>query len=352
MWGGIVGEDGPEGLQLGNSGLGNAFSEFQHALLQLSQRGFLLAVASKNNPADALEVLEKHPDMVLRPDNFACLKINWQDKPSNLREIARELNIGIDSLVFLDDNPVERSIMRQALPEVLTVELPSDPALYRRTLLELPEMDVLQVTEEDLARARMYHEQQARDQFQKQLDSSGAGIEKFLWDLQQRVIVARADNLSLPRIAQLINKTNQFNLTTIRYTEAQVREMAASTQTHRVYGIKVIDRFGDNGLTGVAIIETGVESWRIDTLLLSCRVMGRTVETALLNYLMEQARASGATLLEGEYRPTAKNSVVARLYPEHGFSLLEEKDNNTRWGLELTATEPQIPGWIKFEVID
>ncbi len=350
LWGGIVGEDGPEGLQLGTSGIGNAFNSFQEALLQLSQRGILLAIASKNNPADALEVLEKHPEMVLRPVNFAAMRINWTDKPTNLREIARELNIGVDSLVFLDDNPVERSLMRQMLPEVLTVEMPSDPAQYRRTLLNLPDFEMLRITEEDLARARMYQEQQAREQFQQKYEGDSGGVEKFLYDLQMRVQVARGDNITLPRIAQLINKTNQFNLTTRRYTEAEVREMAGSSDKYRIYGIKVVDRFGDNGLTGVVIAETQAENWRVDTLLLSCRVMGRTVETALINYLIEQAQAAGATRLEGQYIPTAKNSVVSKFYPEHGFTLETEQDGTTAWSLDLKDYAPKIPAWIKLEV--
>ncbi|MEI6044647.1 MAG: HAD-IIIC family phosphatase [Chloroflexota bacterium] len=235
LWGGIVGEDGFAGLQLGSEAPGNAYNSFQQTLLQFSQRGILLAIASKNNEADAMEVLEKHPEMILRPSHFAAKRINWQDKPTNLREIAQELNIGVDSLVFIDDNPVERALMRQMLPQVLTVEMPSDPALYRRTLLELLDLDVLALTPEDLARQRLYQEQVARQQFETQHSTD---LEAFLSDLQMTLQIAPANDLTLPRLAQLINKTNQFNLTTRRYTEAQVREMSATPEDFLVLGVR------------------------------------------------------------------------------------------------------------------
>lgn len=349
MWGGIVGEDGPAGIQLGSDAPGNAFNAFQQTLLQLSQRGLLLAIASKNNEADALEVLEKHPDMLLRPSHFAARRINWQDKPSNLKEIARELNIGLGSLVFIDDNPVERALMRQMLPQVLTVELPSDPALYRRAILELLDLDTLVLTKEDLARSRLYLEQQARQQFESQHTDN---LEAFLYDLQMKLTIEPANELTLPRIAQLVNKTNQFNLTTRRYTEAQVREMAADTAKYLILSVRVQDRFGDNGLTGVAIIEKDETRWKLDTLLLSCRIMSRTVENAFVNHIIEQAQQMGARFLLGEYIPTAKNEVVASLYPNLGFRQLNLPSENgaTFWQLDLKEVSPKIPDWFKLNI--
>jgi FkbH-like protein len=348
LWGGIVGEDGPSGLQLGSDAPGNAFNAFQETLLQLSRRGLLLAISSKNNEADALEVLEKHPDMLLRPSHFAAMRINWQDKPANLKEIAKELNIGVDSLVFIDDNPVERALMRQMLPQVLTVEMPSDPALYRRAILELLDLDVLSITQEDLARQKLYQEQAARQRFESQ---HADNLEAFLYDLQMTVQIDPANELTLPRIAQLINKTNQFNLTTRRYTEAQVREMMADPEKYLILSVRVTDRFGDNGLTGVVIIEKTLQTWKLDTFLLSCRVMSRTVENAVIQYIIELAQKAGMQILQGEYVPTAKNGVVASLYSKLGFDSLEPEaapDNAaTFWQLDITKIIPVVPAWIK-----
>lgn len=348
LWGGIVGEDGPAGVQLGSDAPGNAFNAFQETLLQLSQRGLLLAIASKNNEADALEVLEKHPDMLLRPSHFSARRINWQDKPTNLIELARELNIGVDSLVFIDDNPVERALMRQMLPQVLTVELPTDPALYRRALLELLDLDVLSITQEDMARQKLYQEQSARQRFETQ---HADNLEAFLYDLQMTVQIVPANDLTLPRIAQLINKTNQFNLTTRRYTEAQVREMVADAEHYLILSVRVQDRFGDNGLSGVAIIEKKATSWKLDSFLLSCRVMSRTVENAVIQHIIAIAQAAGVETLIGEYIPTPKNGVVASLYPKMGFSPLETEATteigSTPWQLDIINLTPAIPAWIK-----
>ena len=321
LWGGVIGEDGLAGIQLGSEAPGSAYVAFQRELERLWRRGILLAISSKNNLDDALSVFEQHPDMVLKLSHFAAYRINWEPKEHNIREIARELNIGLDSLVFLDDNPVERAKVRDELPMVLTPELPTDPAHYRRALLELGVFDTLALTEEDRNRNKLYTEQQARQQYEATF-SSGS-LDDYLAGLQMTVHIEPANNLTLPRIAQLTRKTNQFNLTTRRYTEAQIDEMRARGSL--VFGMSVSDRFGDNGLVGVAIVSPrSHDVWEIDTFLMSCRVMGRDVETALLAALAQQVRERGARHLDGWYIPTAKNAPVKDFYPRHGFTATSE----------------------------
>jgi FkbH-like protein len=349
LWGGVVGEDGASGIQLGSEAPGNAYVALQNELEKLSRRGVLLAICSKNNLEDALPVLESHPEMVLRMSHFAAVRINWTAKPANIREIARELNIGLDSLVFLDDNPVERAAVRSELPEVLTPELPSDPAGYRRALLEIMGVfDTLTLTNEDRERNRLYAEQRLRQEARTQLEQSGS-LEDYLTDLAITVDIEEANDVSLPRIAQLTSKTNQFNLTTRRYTVAEISHKQSLGA--RVLSARVRDRFGDNGLTAVAIVESdGTSVWSIDTLLLSCRVMGRGVETALLSFIVDMARRSGVRQLRGTYLPTAKNSVVRSVYADHGFTLIEETvDGHSSWRLDVVEQDIRVPAWMTLQ---
>jgi FkbH-like protein len=343
LWGGVIGEDGLAGIQLGSDAPGNAFVALQRELEKLWRRGILLAMCSKNNPEDALPVFEQHPDMVLRLAHFAAQRVNWQAKAANIREIARELNIGLDSLVFLDDNPVERAAVRAELPDVLVPELPTDPAGYRRVLLEiLGEFDTLALTDEDRQRNQLYVEQRARQAAQAQSGS----LEEYLANLDIVVEIEQANALSLPRIAQLTAKTNQFNLTTRRYTESDIQDKLA--RGWRAYSARVRDRYGDNGLTGVAIVAPdGPHGWAIDTLLLSCRVMGRGIETALLAHLAEQARRAGARFVLGTYVPSAKNGVVRTCYRDHGFERQDEDDTGrATWRLDLAKASIDPPTWL------
>jgi FkbH-like protein len=352
LWGGIVGEDGIEGLKLGgNDAPGNAYRDFQEALANLRRRGVLLALCSRNNPDDVWPVIEGHPHMVLRRSHFAAARVNWGDKASNIREIAAELNLGIDSLVFFDDNPMERARVRQQLPEVLTVDLPTDPAYYVRTLLDLDVFESLAVTAEDAQRSEMYAQAQARRKYET-AQSSPADLTSHLHSLEIAVTVGRATPGSIARIAQLVNKTNQFNLTTRRYTEAQVRAMADAPERWRIWSVSVSDRFGDFGLTGVAIVQAAGAVWSIDSFLLSCRVLGRGVEDALLAHIAAQAKAAGARALQGTCIPTAKNAPARNFYPEHGFRTLEELDGTaagTVFELELDSGEPLLtaPRWVR-----
>jgi len=342
LWGGVVGEDGPHGIALGREAPGNAFRAFQEAILDLAKRGVILAINSKNNEADAMEVLERHPEMVLRRSHFAAIRMNWQDKVANLESIAAELNIGLDSLVFVDDNPAECALVRARLPQVLTVQLPRDPAQYRSILLGLTDFDSLSLTEEDRTRGQLYAQRRERQQWEER---RGDNVEDYLGELGLVVELAEADEFAVPRVAQLIGKTNQFNLTTRRHNDAAVRAFAQSTE-HAVYTVRVKDRFGDHGLTGAAIVVKGRDAWEVDTLLLSCRVLGRGVETALLSAIIAGAREEGARIARGLFIPTAKNEPARDFYRRHGFTLVEDHDGVERWEFDVQAGAVAVPTWL------
>jgi FkbH-like protein len=281
--------------------------------------------------------------MVLRPRDFAAMRINWLDKAANLRSIAEELNIGLDSLVFMDDNPVECARVRAELPQVLTVALPKDPALFRRTLLDLTDFETLQLTDEDRQRGAMYAQQRER----RSLEAEQGSLEGFLAALELQVDIAQVADVDIPRVTQLIGKTNQFNVTTVRHPEHAVHEFAASP-AHHVYTVRVHDRFGDHGLTGVAIVAIGERAWTIETLLLSCRVLGCGVETALLSAIAGAAATSGAATLHGLFIPSARNDVAAPFYERHGFSRNGERDGAQLWSLSLeSATLIEAPAWVR-----
>jgi FkbH-like protein len=359
LWGGVVGEDGMSGIKVGSEAPGNAFGAFQKELLKLSQRGILLAISSKNNPEDAEAVFNDHPDMVLRLNHFAARRINWQPKEQNIKELAKELNIGLDSLVFLDDNPVERAKVRAELPMVLVPEMPTDPAYYLRTLQALDVFDPLALTEEDRQRNQMYADQRARQDFEEELSTkqNSGSLEDYLQALEMVVEIDYCNDLSLPRIAQLTGKTNQFNTTTIRRSEAQISELLA--KGYQVYTARVLDKFGDNGLTAVAIVaptETrdGIMVREIDTFLMSCRVLGRGVETALLAFIAGEAQANGATRLDGWFIPTAKNAPAQDCYERHNFALADQKDQkedgSKLWQFDLSAKQLDVPAWLSVKV--
>jgi FkbH-like protein len=348
LWGGVIGEDGLDGIKLGADYPGAAFRDVQRALADLRRRGILLAVCSKNNPDEALEALRSHPGMLLRPDDFSAMRINWADKAQNLREIAAELNVGIDALAFVDDNPVERQHVRDALPEVHVVELPADAMQFARTIRESPVFERLTLSAEDQQRAAIYEAQRDRDRLQQ----SVASREDFLRSLDQEAEIAPATAATLPRIAQLTGKTNQFNLTTRRYSEEQIRDLVASGRAE-CFSMRVRDRFGDNGLVGVAIVRPGGEDGdvcEIDTLLMSCRVIGRTIETAFLSFLAERARRQGARWLRGWFLPTRKNAPAKDFYASHGFAPVEETADGTLWRLELADGAVPCPEWVRLRV--
>jgi FkbH-like protein len=345
LWGGVLGEDGLEGIQLGPEYPGAAYQTVQRAMLDLFQRGVILAVCSKNNLPDAMEALERHPGMLLRPQHFAALRINWNDKVQNLYEIAAELNVGTDALAFIDDNPVERARVRVEAPEVTVIDLSHDPMGYAKALRDSPVFERLVLSAEDRERGQYYAEQRVRLEFER----SASSLEDFYRSLQQELEIALVTTETLTRVAQLTQKTNQFNLTTRRYSEQQIVDMTSSPDW-RVYSVRVRDRFGDNGLVGVAITRDVHEVCEIDVLLLSCRVIGRTVETALLSFLVERARSIGMKRLQGWFLPTKRNEPAKEFYPEHTFRPLAERDGGTLWSVDLEEAEIKCPEWIQLTV--
>jgi len=330
LWGGVVAEDGLSGIQLGGSAQGEAFLAFHDYLLALRSRGVILAVASKNNEADAREPFEHHPDTRLRLDHFASFHANWNDKPSSLTAIARELNIGLDAIAFVDDNPAEREVVRQLLPDVEVVSLPPDPSGYVRALSDSLLFEMASLTSEDVARAGYYQARAAAAAGAERANS----LDDFYASLGMEAFVAPFDELNLPRIAQLVGKTNQFNVTTRRHGANELREFMDDPRTITMY-LRLRDQFGDHGLVAVLIAreESGVAD--IDTWLMSCRVIGRTVENEMLARLCALALERGITRLRGTFIPTAKNSVVQDVFEQFGFTLRSNNASAETWEYDI-----------------
>ncbi len=347
LWGGIIGEDGMAGIKVGAEYPGAAFQALQRVLLDLSRKGILLGICSKNNLDDAMEALEKHPGMLVRPKDFAAMRINWGDKSQNLREIAQELNIGIDSLAFLDDNPFEREQVRAELPEITVIDIPASPQEYAAAVRDCPVFERLTLSAEDQQRTAMYAEQRQRSDTEHKFQSK----EDFFRYLAQEADLDPVTDLTLARVAQLTQKTNQFNVTTRRYSEAQIAEMAKRPDWY-IFSIKVRDRFGDHGLVGVAITHDEAEQCEIDTFLLSCRVIGRTVETALLAHIAKSTAERGCKRLVGWFLPTKKNAPARDFYQQHGFVREQSSDTGTLWVLDLKNSSLSSPEWIKLNVAE
>ena len=341
IWGGVVGDDGVEGLVLGQgSALGEAFADFQDYARELSRRGVILAVVSKNDETNALEPFDRHPEMVLKRGDIASFVANWSDKPANLRAVAEELNIGLDALVFVDDNPFERDLVRRELPMVAVPEISDDPASYAQTLADAGYFEAVAITDEDRSRSGQYQSNRARDA----LKASATDLASYLRGLEMRLLWRRFDRIGLARTVQLINKTNQFNLTTRRYSEADV---IAVMRDGRAFGaqLRLIDRFGDNGIIAIVIgrLEDDADLV-IDTWLMSCRVLGRQVEPTTLNLVAALAKQLGARRLVGDYIPTPKNGMVRDHYAKLGFATCGETagpDGATRHVLDLAAFAPR-----------
>jgi FkbH-like protein len=343
LWGGILGEEGPRGIQLGPDYPGNAYVAFQQAIRGLRQRGVILALASKNNRADVEEVFATHPHMVLRPEDFSVVRVGWNAKSQSLAEIAAHLNIALDHVVFADDNPAECDEVSHALPAVTVLPLPPQPEHFVRALLEPGYFDGLSVSGEDLRRTELY---QQRDQAED-LRAQSASLEDFYRRLEMEVIFTPVHDGSLARAAQLTQKTNQFNVTTIRYTEADLLKHQADP-AWLVRTVQVRDRFGDNGIVGFMMAHQHADTLEIDTFLLSCRVIGRTVETAMLAHLCEHALQHGARRLIGRIVATPKNAPARDLFERHGFHRESgEDDSDTSWGLALAGGAIRYPEWMK-----
>ena len=340
LWGGILGEDGLDKLQLGGDAAGEAYLQFQRAILTLHSNGTLLALCSRNDASEAMSAIKSHPAMILRPEHFAAERINWGDKVSNIESIAEELNIGLDSMVFIDDDPFERQNVRERLPDVQVVDLPNDPVAYRSALLDLTVFDRLTVTNEDRARGRMYQE---RREFEH-LRSEATSLDEYLNSLDMEITAVPCEGPARTRLYQMVHKTNQFNLTTRRYTEAEFDQLAQSEDS-RVFGISVRDRLGDSGIVALVVLKMHPQSTEIETFLMSCRVLSRNVETGILEYVVNLARAAGARFIRGSYIPSAKNGMVSDLYQRHGFTLTGHQGDSELWEAELSGLELGAPSW-------
>jgi FkbH-like protein len=341
LWGGVVGDDGVERLDLGQgTPLGESFVRFQEYVGALHERGVVLAVCSKNDDVNARAPFLKHPEMRLKLGDIACFVANWTDKPTNLRAIAQQLRLGLDSFVFVDDNPAEREFVRAELPDVAVPELPQDPAGYAEALDRHRYFELATFTEDDRRRSRQYEDNARR---QEALAESASDLDSFLRGLAMCATIRALDALDLPRATQLVNKSNQYNLTTRRATEAQMQAFA-SDPDRIVRTVRLRDRFGDNGLISVAIGRRDGEALELELWLMSCRVLARGVEHALLGHLWRAALARGIRRLTGLYVPTEKNALARDHYARLGFARVSsdpaDPPGATRWELAIGEAEP------------
>lgn len=331
LWGGVVGDLGWQNLKLGGHDyLGEAYVDFQSALKSLRNQGVLLAIASKNEESVALEALAKHPEMVLRPEDFAAYRINWNDKAANIAELAAELNLGLQSVVFVDDNPVERARVREALPEVYVPEWPEDKTLFASRLLELDCFDSAYITPEDALRNQAYAIEKQRAFSRKTVSSA----EEWLLSLETEVTVEEFGEGNRVRVVQLLNKTNQMNLTTRRVSEQELQVWLKQSD-RKLWAFRVKDKFGDSGLTGVLSLEVDADRGLITDFVLSCRVMGRHVESAMVAFAAQYCVGRDIRELRANYLPTPKNKPCLKFWSSSGF-LCEPAENRFTWRL----TEP------------
>jgi FkbH-like protein len=337
LWGGVVGDDGLGGIEIGDtSPRGEAFKAFQQYLALLTERGVLLAVCSKNDYEKAVEPFENHPEMVLHMKDFVCFKANWQPKSENIRQIAAELNLGLDSMVFIDDNPAEIEIVRQFVPEVEGILLPPDPAEYIAAVQNSRFFEPHNLTAEDSARVRQYQQEAER----QTVLSAVTDMDAYLESLAMQAVIREFRPMDVPRISQLINKSNQFNLTTRRRTEAQVEAVMADPAMLG-FTVRLADRFGDYGLISIVVGSVAGEELVIDTWLMSCRVLKRQVEEEVLNEIVRLARTHNAARIRGIYLPTAKNAMVRDHYPTLGFTAVPETAERREFVLEVGSYQPR-----------
>ncbi len=335
LWGGILGEEGIEGIQIGGDYPGKAFLYWQEALQQLAKNGVILTVCSKNNEKDVLEAWEKNPFIILKKDAFSAYRINWQDKATNIKELADELNIGLDSFVFVDDNPTERELVKQVLPMVAVPDFPEQPYMFPEFFKQLVDdyFKVYSVTDEDRKKTEQYRANAARANAQASFED----FDKFLESLDIQITIEAANEFNIQRIAQMTQKTNQFNLTTKRYTDSDVKGFIEAGW--KIWCISVADKFGDNGITGCVMVNGN----EIDTFLLSCRILGKGIEIAFAKKIMALLRESGVNALTANYLPTAKNAQVRDFYEKCGFTcVVESEDGSKNYSLNLTNVDLSI----------
>jgi len=345
LWGGVLGEDGISGVKMSGDYPGNAFMYFQKALVGLANSGVILTVCSKNNEADVTELWEKNPFVIIGPKHIAAYRINWQNKADNIRELAKELNIGLDSMVFVDDNPTERELVRQQLPMVSVPEFPKRPyglMEFYATLVN-DYFRTYRLTKEDLTKTEQYkaNAQRALEQ------AKFTDLTDFIRSLDIHIDIAKANEFNIPRIAQMTQKTNQFNLTTHRYTEADINSFIANSDD--VYCISVSDKFGDSGITGEIIIKYNGDKAEIDTLLLSCRILGKDIEKTFVKSVLNLLVQQGISKVTATYIPTAKNAQVADFYDKLGFIPVSESNGIKLYELRLNATM-EIPDYYAINI--
>ncbi len=343
LWGGVIADDGLEGIELGTGVNGEAYVEFQRYLLDLKSRGIVLAVCSKNEEATAKLPFVQHPDMQIRLEDIAVFKANWQNKADNIREIAALLNLGLDSFVFVDDNPAERELVRTQLPMVSVPEMGADPAGYIQELDRQAYFEMIAFSREDTARNAYYRANAGRAEYQQQFTD----LSEYLQSLEMTAAVAELDAFNLPRVAQLINKSNQFHLTTTRYTEGQLREkMADRDFCCKCFTLE--DKFGSNGLIAAVILRRqGGDTLYIDTWVMSCRILARGMEEFISGEIVSLAEQMGMRTIIGQYIPTKKNKLVADLYQRLQFVPAGEREDGTLWRLDLTENRPHYKTYIR-----
>lgn len=338
VWGGVIGDDGLEGIELGHGlGIGKAFTEFQMWVKKLKQRGIIICVASKNNEETAKEPFEKHPDMVLKFNDIAVFMANWETKVDNIRAIQSILNIGFDSMVFLDDNPFERNIVRENIPGITVPELPEDPAKYLEYLYSLNLFETASYSDADKDRTKQYQVEAKRVSLAKTFTNEA----DFLKSLDMISTVSGFTKFNTPRVAQLSQRSNQFNLRTIRYTESDITSIAENPDVIDL-SFTLEDKFGDNGLIAVAIMKKlDEDTLFVDTWFMSCRVLKRGMENFTLNTMVECAKKRGFKRIVGEYLPTPKNKMVEQHYPNLGFTKSDEPSEGVKYVLDVNSYQPR-----------
>jgi len=336
LWGGVIGDDGLDGIVIGQGDpTGEAYLSVQKMALALRARGVVLAVSSKNTDEIARGPFRQHPEMLIKENHIAVFQANWNDKATNIKAIAEELSLGLDAMVFLDDNPVERGLVRRILPQVAVPELPDDPAYYARTLAAAGYFEAIGFSDEDRQRAEFYQNNARRVQLQQQ----AGDVDSYLASLGMAITFSPFDDIGRSRITQLINKSNQYNLTTRRYTEAEVQETQRDSDAFALQ-VRLSDIYGDNGMISVVICRRQEEDWVVDTWLMSCRVLNRKVEAAVLMEILAEARRRGIKRILGLYKPTERNAMVADHYARLSFTeLVRRPDGSTEWVLEVAAAE-------------
>lgn len=342
LWGGVLGEEGINGIQIGGDYPGKAFLYFQEALSALSKEGIILSVCSKNNEEDVFDAWEQNPFMVLRKKDFVAIRINWNDKASNIVELSKELNIGLDSMVFIDDNPAERELVKQTLPMVAVPDFPKQAYMLPQFFMQLVReyFEVYEITGEDKKKTEQYKANAERTREQAKF----LNFEDFLRSLEIKIELQKVDSFNISRIAQMTQKTNQFNLTTQRYSEADVRQLLDNQW--KIYCIRVSDKFGDNGITGAVFITDN----SIENILLSCRILGKGIETAFIKFVFKLLVEDGVSALEAKFIPALKNRQVADFYDRLGFSVMRVEEGVKYYMANIDKLDLSIPDYYSITV--